>query len=108
MIGPDCHPMRWYRSEEHTSELQSRRDLVCRLLLEKKKTTANSQPLGIGFYLRAVRSAPCAVRLYAKTIANISSLELSLSMCLLAVLFFFNGPATPEIYPLSPTPASPI
>src|SRR5690349_25002448 len=25
-----------YRSEEHTSELQSRRDLVCRLLLEKK------------------------------------------------------------------------
>src|SRR6266576_7361477 len=33
------------RSEEHTSELQSRRDLVCRLLLEKKKkkchTTSN-------------------------------------------------------------------
>src|SRR5438874_8858041 len=26
-----------FRSEEHTSELQSRRDLVCRLLLEKKK-----------------------------------------------------------------------
>src|SRR5690349_22551034 len=28
------------RSEEHTSELQSRRDLVCRLLLEKKNTVA--------------------------------------------------------------------
>src|SRR3712207_8916554 len=27
----------WYRSEEHTSELQSRQYLVCRLLLEKKK-----------------------------------------------------------------------
>src|SRR5206468_12103360 len=27
------------RSEEHTSELQSRSDLVCRLLLEKKKST---------------------------------------------------------------------
>src|SRR2546421_9240133 len=27
----------WSRSEEHTSELQSRSDLVCRLLLEKKK-----------------------------------------------------------------------
>src|SRR6266496_6704022 len=27
-----------FRSEEHTSELQSRRDLVCRLLLEKKNT----------------------------------------------------------------------
>src|SRR5699024_11332949 len=30
------------RSEEHTSELQSRFDLVCRLLLEKKKPTAAS------------------------------------------------------------------
>src|SRR5699024_12086266 len=29
--------MRFKRSEEHTSELQSRFDLVCRLLLEKKK-----------------------------------------------------------------------
>src|SRR5204862_6115285 len=29
------------RSEEHTSELQSRRDLVCRLLLEKKKKQIN-------------------------------------------------------------------
>src|SRR5690349_23826293 len=30
-----------HRSEEHTSELQSRRDLVCRLLLEKKKKKTN-------------------------------------------------------------------
>src|SRR5438874_6256366 len=30
-------PLQEARSEEHTSELQSRRDLVCRLLLEKKK-----------------------------------------------------------------------
>src|SRR6266403_4449779 len=30
------------RSEEHTSELQSRRDLVCRLLLEKKKKNTTS------------------------------------------------------------------
>src|SRR5690606_41337976 len=29
------------RSEEHTSELQSRENLVCRLLLEKKKTPTN-------------------------------------------------------------------
>src|SRR6266496_3128439 len=33
------------RSEEHTSELQSRRDLVCRLLLEKKKNQKNN-PIG--------------------------------------------------------------
>src|SRR3989440_1678402 len=31
------------RSEEHTSELQSRSDLVCRLLLEKKKKTSELQ-----------------------------------------------------------------
>src|SRR2546430_4637906 len=30
---------RWIRSEEHTSELQSQSNLVCRLLLEKKKKT---------------------------------------------------------------------
>src|SRR5438034_3683786 len=30
-------PRRYQRSEEHTSELQSHSDLVCRLLLEKKK-----------------------------------------------------------------------
>src|SRR5437870_10988170 len=33
-----CWPDRAARSEEHTSELQSRGHLVCRLLLEKKKT----------------------------------------------------------------------
>src|SRR2546430_11802737 len=33
------------RSEEHTSELQSQSNLVCRLLLEKKKTTPPSHPL---------------------------------------------------------------
>src|SRR3712207_7980949 len=32
-------PACWVRSEEHTSELQSRQYLVCRLLLEKKKKT---------------------------------------------------------------------
>src|SRR3712207_8542935 len=37
------------RSEEHTSELQSRQYLVCRLLLEKKKktTTTNRQTINI-------------------------------------------------------------
>src|SRR5690606_41431957 len=34
-----CHLALTYRSEEHTSELQSRENLVCRLLLEKKKKT---------------------------------------------------------------------
>src|SRR5437868_15540558 len=34
---PECDESSVRRSEEHTSELQSRFDLVCRLLLEKKK-----------------------------------------------------------------------
>src|SRR5260221_10763863 len=34
------------RSEEHTSELQSHSDLVCRLLLEKKKKYMSGQPPG--------------------------------------------------------------
>src|SRR2546428_1860401 len=37
-----------HRSEEHTSELQSRSDLVCRLLLEKKKENTKRMPLQIG------------------------------------------------------------
>src|SRR5687768_18093073 len=41
---PGFHPCRpiWGRSEEHTSELQSRLHLVCRLLLEKKKNHIQS------------------------------------------------------------------
>src|SRR6266496_6610882 len=35
------------RSEEHTSELQSRRDLVCRLLLEQKKKENKLEPAGL-------------------------------------------------------------
>src|SRR5690606_40218053 len=35
--GPPGATVRHLRSEEHTSELQSRENLVCRLLLEKKK-----------------------------------------------------------------------
>src|SRR2546422_5808586 len=45
-------PARRSRSEEHTSELQSRLHLVCRLLLEKKKETehtphSNRQPVHV-------------------------------------------------------------
>src|SRR5207302_7693059 len=35
----------WQRSEEHTSELQSRENLVCRLLLEKKKKKFSLSPV---------------------------------------------------------------
>src|SRR5687768_17740508 len=41
----DCEDRDPGRSEEHTSELQSRLHLVCRLLLEKKKKTLRKQYL---------------------------------------------------------------
>src|SRR5207249_11482598 len=43
-------PRRRVRSEEHTSELQSRFDLVCRLLLEKKKIRAHDPDLIVSTY----------------------------------------------------------
>src|SRR3989442_6870817 len=48
------------RSEEHTSELQSRPHLVCRLLLEKKKTAqpTNSSSRQSRTYVRALRHTP--------------------------------------------------
>src|SRR5215213_3556261 len=80
------------RSEEHTSELQSLTNLVCRLLLEKKK---NSR-------LRAMSLIPPAS-------GSRSSLGRSLAA------FFFNDTATPEFYTLSlhdalpiPPPPSPV
>src|SRR3712207_8077088 len=38
-LVPFCQSSKFVRSEEHTSELQSRQYLVCRLLLEKKTRT---------------------------------------------------------------------
>src|SRR5207249_6366437 len=54
------------RSEEHTSELQSRFDLVCRLLLEKKKT---KKPQSCSAIRHAVGSPAETVRLqYTQTL----------------------------------------
>src|SRR5947209_14351188 len=44
------------RSEEHTSELQSRQYLVCRLLLEKKKTAAAEPEQKISLLINLARS----------------------------------------------------
>src|SRR5699024_12205047 len=47
LYAPSAQPM---RSEEHTSELQSRFDLVCRLLLEKKNNMTTSTEAGLTAY----------------------------------------------------------
>src|SRR2546430_4823876 len=60
---------RHWRSEEHTSELQSQSNLVCRLLLEKKKghgadklSSGSRRPMHARFAL-ASRCKPCAASL---------------------------------------------
>src|SRR5258707_9091389 len=52
-VGPAALAVGQVRSEEHTSELQSRQYLVCRLLLEKKNGTPTLRmPMQIGSYHR--------------------------------------------------------
>src|SRR5205809_4564742 len=48
------------RSEEHTSELQSRLHLVCRLLLEKKKKKINNKIIKHGIIIINNRNNNCA------------------------------------------------
>src|SRR3982751_677630 len=78
------------RSEEHTSELQSRSDLVCRLLLEKKKHQHRRCPKGRGSQAFRGRRQ----RREAQGDRHSS--------------FFFNDTATTEIYTLSLHDALPI
>src|SRR2546430_6173419 len=52
----------WWRSEEHTSELQSQSNLVCRLLLEKKKIYSTLCRRRWSFMLvdcHCIRHCPC-------------------------------------------------
>src|SRR5260221_7438995 len=57
-----------YRSEEHTSELQSHSDLVCRLLLEKKKRKKvfRSTRLASLFTIEATRGMTCCNNVISK------------------------------------------
>src|SRR5438034_5509266 len=55
--GQTLAPPRSLRSEEHTSELQSHSDLVCRLLLEKKKPAKTSD------FSNALKSASTTARI---------------------------------------------
>src|SRR5215204_5384099 len=82
------------RSEEHTSELQSHSDLVCRLRLENKKT--RRRPRGPSLPLRrTAQSAPGPWR--RRSTAGPRRRWRRVFSC----LFFFNDTATTEIYTLS-------
>src|SRR5579875_2112537 len=89
------------RSEEHTSELQSHSEVVCRLLLEKKKHVAVAQGLAPDDQEdRVVLGQGCDL---AHLLA-LDGVELLVSLG----FFFFNDPATTEIYTLSLHDALPI
>src|SRR6478735_5918513 len=99
---------RWVRSEEHTSALQSPCNLVCRLLLEKKNAEGRCGPHPLGddtvttaAFARPFDCTPPAELTPAERVAAVAAL---LSSC----FFFFNDPATTEIYTLSLHDALPI
>src|SRR4029434_5359072 len=97
------------RSEEHTSELQSHLNLVCRLLLEKKKYTCASTSTRQELQTRRERhnthhSAPTPSRTATTdTHPPTHTHTRTTSSC-----FFFNDTATTEIYTLSLPDALPI
>src|ERR1039457_3701964 len=97
------------RSEEHTSELQSPCNLVCRLLLEKKEKTGSTPPRRRGrpSCARPLRTAsgPPARALSTRSVPRLRSLA-SAPRSLLPL--FFNDTATTEIYTLSLHDALPI
>src|ERR1035438_5218323 len=89
------------RSEEHTSELQSLRHLVCRLLLEKKK-----QPGDISWPLMKHSQTSLGVGASGESLASGTS---SFGRCVTNVgFFFFNYTAPTEIYTFSLHDALPI
>src|SRR5476649_1790165 len=90
------------RSEEHTSELQSHSDLVCRLLLEKKNQHhGDGSGAETGLSCDRRRARPSRLEGYHRTPAGDGSHRHGRS-------FFFNDTATTEIYTLSLHDALPI
>src|ERR1019366_6437181 len=82
------------RSEEHTSELQSLTNLVCRLLLEKnKRIRATTGSVAHFSQNGRSRGEP------STAVSIFSSLSSSCSICLIcipAIFFFFKNRATPK------------
>src|SRR5476649_2194034 len=97
------------RSEEHTSELQSHSDLVCRLLLEKKKKCLSLLRPNLNYaalhFDSTIRLPFWFLHLYCTGTRSMTGLRSNSSS---AVCFFFNDTATTEIYTLSLHDALPI
>src|SRR5438093_5256170 len=68
-----AHVRACMRSEEHTSELQSLTNLVCRLLLEKKKPSSASRAFTVSVRLTAdATHSRCAVSSHSQPRSNAS------------------------------------
>src|SRR5471032_2156809 len=91
------------RSEEHTSELQSHHDIVCRLLLEKKKRNDECASTA----KRGLKQSRNSIRVVGRYDAGFESSDYS-EHRVLWTIFFFNDTATTEIYTLSLHDALPI
>src|SRR5260221_4166501 len=76
------------RSEEHTSELQSHSDLVCRLLLEKKKNKRNDRRSESIFIPKRVQSDTISADLPTPTTKNYSPVDMHHSNSTVAVSSF--------------------
>src|ERR1039457_7125152 len=96
---------RW-RSEEHTSELQSPCNLVCRLLLEKKKIRLRGGQVTPPQRLHLLSRAPRVKASHA--VADWTASRPACPRCRRRLFFFFNDTATTEIYTLSLHDALPI
>src|SRR5471030_1890147 len=97
------------RSEEHTSELQSLRHLVCRLLLEKKKKKIY-KPINNNKKKHIQKNKKSNLHIYTTVLMRqFCFLYVVLFLCVPFVFFFFfNDTATTEIYTLSLHDALPI
>src|ERR1039457_616677 len=96
-------------SEEHTSELQSPCNLVCRLLLEKKKTTPTRlRMLAIALVPLSAPAADGAAAWMCRCGGLERDSGVGTAASKLVVFFFFNDTGTPEIYTLSLHGALPI
>src|ERR1039458_538028 len=97
------------RSEEHTSELQSLRHLVCRLLLEKK-TESRQQTTAPPPACRTRRSTDPPLERASRhsRVGGVGGRHHRCAEASLCAFFFFNDTATTEIYTLSLHDALPI
>src|ERR1035438_6257742 len=93
-----------WRSEEHTSELQSLRHLVCRLLLEKKNKPAACSLTAAAPALRALPTLPGAVRTPVAECARCQLDRAAAGCARFAVFFFFLKRAPPPNPPPFPPP----